>query len=104
MSAFAYDEYDAQVFELPRSKGRSLPLTRKSVTASSDNLSSPKKEEKESDKMRIPSKDDSAMGEFQSRSVSPRKVIHSATFFTLNLKGNIVIADVKRYQNTISRK
>lgn len=74
MSAFAYDEYDAQVFELPRSKGRSLPLTRKSVTASSDNLSSPKKEEKESDKMRIPSKDDSAMGEFQSRSVSPRKV------------------------------
>ena len=102
MSAFAYDEYDAQVFELPRSKGRSLPLTRKSVTASSDNLSSPKKEEKESDKMRIPSKDDSAMGEFQSRSVSPRKVIHSATFFTQNFKGNI--ADVKRYQNTISRK
>ena len=70
LSGFAYDEYDAQVFELPRAKGRTSTLTRKSLTGSSSNISSPKKEE---GSVKIPSKDDSSVSEYQSRSVSPRK-------------------------------
>ena len=73
VSAFGYDEYDAQVFELPKNKGRTQPLGRKSVTGSSTDITSPKKAETE--RIRIAgSRDDSAVGEFQSRSVSPRKV------------------------------
>ena len=71
--AFAYDEYDAQVFELPRAKGRSATLTRKSLTGSSSNISSPSKHESS---IKIPSKDDSSLQspDYQSRSVSPRKM------------------------------
>ena len=64
------------MFELPRSKSGNQTLTRKSITGSSSNLSSPRKEneDKSDKKVRISSKDDSAVSEFQSRSVSPRKV------------------------------
>ena len=75
-SPFTYDEYDAKVFEMPRSKGRGLQSCRKNLTGSSSNISSPKKETREagSDRsVRIPSKDDSNVSEV-SRSVSPRKV------------------------------
>ena len=71
-SAFGYDEYDAQVFEMPKNKGRTLTLARKSVTGSSTDITSPKKEQTSHHKMA--SRDDCAIGEFQSRSVSPRKV------------------------------
>ena len=61
------------MFELPKNKGRTQPLGRKSVTGSSTDITSPKKAETE--RIRIAgSRDDSAVGEFQSRSVSPRKV------------------------------
>ena len=61
------------MFELPKNKGRAQPLGRKSVTGSSTDITSPKKAETE--RIRIAaSRDDSSMGEFQSRSVSPRKV------------------------------
>jgi len=43
-SPFAHDEYDAQVFILPPSKGRNnSTMSRKSITGSSSNISSPNK-------------------------------------------------------------
>ena len=61
------------MFELPRAKGRSATLTRKSLTGSSSNISSPIKTESS---IKIPSKDDSSLQspDYQSRSVSPRKM------------------------------
>ena len=64
------------MFELPKNKGRAQPLGRKSVTGSSTDITSPKKVETE--RIRISaSRDDSSVGEFHSRSVSPRKVCNS---------------------------
>ena len=81
-SPFTYDEYDAKVFEMPRTNARGLQNCRKNLTGSSSNISSPKKDPVESGTERgvkIPSKDDSSLSEFQSRSVSPRKMSSAIT-------------------------
>ena len=80
-SPFTYDEYDAKVFEMPGTKPRGLHNCRKNLTGSSSNISSPKKDPREASErgLKIPSKDDSSVSDFHSRSVSPRKMSSAIT-------------------------
>jgi len=101
-TAFGYDEYDARVFELPRTKNmRTRTLTRSSMTGSSNNITSPKKERESDKSMRIPSKDDSSVGDYQSRSISPRKM-SSAISIPSNTSSHVVSGHLDHYSKTYS--